>query len=202
MKDTELLNVLGGERIADRQIDELIGLARGLIADGVINQAEAGFLEKWLAASAGVVGHPVLSTLYRRVREMLADGVCDADERQELLETLSALADRDFELGEVLKATTLPVCRPAPDLVFPAMRYCFTGTFNYGSRRALEKEVAARGGSAGPLTQKTNVLVIGTYVTESWKHSSFGNKIVSACEWRDRGIPISIVTEQHWVQFL
>lgn len=34
------------------------------------------------------------------------------------------------------------------------------------------------------MAQKTNVLVIGVYATESWKHSSFGNKILKAVEWR------------------
>lgn len=202
MKDQELLNQLGGARISDRQIDELIGLARGLIADGNVNQAEAEFLEKWLAASYPVSQHPVLGTLYKRVRTMLADGLMDDDEKQELFDTLNALSDRDFELGEVLKATTLPVCNPAPRLTFPGRRYCFTGTFNYGDRRTLEGEVAARGGEGGSLSRKTHVLVIGTYATESWKHSSFGTKIMAACEMRDKGLPISIVTEAHWAQHL
>ncbi|MER8413933.1 hypothetical protein [Mesorhizobium sp. M1342] len=42
-------NRVGGDRISSRQIDELIGLARGLAADGTINKAEIEFLQKWLA---------------------------------------------------------------------------------------------------------------------------------------------------------
>ena len=45
--DSELLNRVGGERISARQIYELIGLARGIAADGMLNQSEVEFLQKW-----------------------------------------------------------------------------------------------------------------------------------------------------------
>jgi hypothetical protein len=44
----EFLNRVGGERISARQFDELIGLARGIGADGMLNQSEVEFLQKWL----------------------------------------------------------------------------------------------------------------------------------------------------------
>jgi hypothetical protein len=50
-KGDEFYNRVGGDRIASRQIDELIGIARGLVADDQINQAEVEFLQKWLAAN-------------------------------------------------------------------------------------------------------------------------------------------------------
>lgn len=195
----ETLNAYGSDRIASRQVDELIGISSGLCADGVINQAEAEFLQKWLAASAGIVLHPLLSELYQRVSDMLTDGEMDEDERIDLFATLSALAHRDFELGEVLKATTLPICDPLPTLSGKET-YCFTGTFSFGTRKQCEAAVIQMGGTCGGLSQKTQVLVIGVYATDSWKHSSFGNKIIKAAEMRDSGVKISIVTEEHWTK--
>ncbi|WP_189521463.1 MULTISPECIES: BRCT domain-containing protein [unclassified Mesorhizobium] len=200
--DNKFYNRVGGDRISSRQIDELIGLARGLAADGTINKAEVEFLQKWLAANAEISNQPIIRTLYRRVNEILDDGVLDSDEHSELLDTLNSFSNRDFELGEVLKPTTLPLCDPAPTLTFSGRQYCFTGTFNFGQRKHCERAIADRGGAAGNLTQKADVLVIGAYATESWKHSSFGDKIVKATAWRDQGLPISIVTESHWVRFL
>lgn len=200
--DNEFRNRVGEDRIFSRQVDELIGLARGIAADGSINQAEVEFLRKWLAANAGISDQPIVRTLYARVNDMLADGVVDAEERAELLDTLNRFSSRDFELGEVLKPTTLPLCDPSPTLSFAGRSYCFTGTFSYGQRRYCEQAVVERGGEAGSLTKKTHVLVIGAYATESWKHSSFGNKIVKASEMRDAGVPISIVSEAHWVTHL
>jgi NAD-dependent DNA ligase len=132
----------------------------------------------------------------------LSDSTVDRDEARELLDTLDSLASRDFELGEVLKSSTLPLCDPAPVLSFAGQKYCFTGTFNFGQRKACEQAAVERGAEAGSLMKKTNVLVIGIYATESWKHSSFGNKILNASEMRSGGVPISIVSEQHWASHL
>lgn len=200
--DEARLNRLGGDRITSRQIDELIGIARGMAADGQINQPEVEFLQKWLAANLSISDQPVIRTLYTRVSEILSDSSVAPDEATELLETLNALGTTDFELGEVLKATSLPLCNPAPSLSFAGVRYCFTGTFNFGQRKACEQAVSALGADAGSLTKKTNVLVVGMYATESWKHSSFGNKILNASEMRSNGVPISIVSEEHWVSHL
>lgn len=200
--DDELYNRFGRERISDRQVDELIGIARGLCADNVLNEAEVEFLEKWLAANVGITGHPVVATLYERVRDILADDVVDQHERADLLDTLSAFSDITFELGEVMKPGSLPLCSPAPDLSFAGKNYCFTGTFNFGGRRDCHAAVELRGAAAGSLTRRTDYLVIGAYATESWKHSSFGRKIEQACEMRDSGIPISILSEDHWFSHL
>lgn len=195
----ELYNRLGDDRITSRQIDELVGLARGVAADGDLNQAEVEFLQKWLAANLVISQHPLIRTLYQRINDVLSDGVLDSEEKTLLLDTLNSFSSRDFELGEVLKSSTLPLCDPAPVLTFTNKAYCFTGTFMFGQRKACEAAVFERGGQAGGLSRKTDVLVIGAYATESWKHSSFGNKILQASEWRDEGRrPIAIVSEQHW----
>jgi NAD-dependent DNA ligase len=183
----EFYNRVGGDRISSRQIDELIGIARGLVADNQVNQAEVEFLQKWLVANVVISDQPIIRVLYQRVSEVLADGVLDDDEKVELLDTLNRFSNRDFELGEVLKATSLPLCDPAPHLDFAGQRYCFTGTFNYGQRKHCEQAVVERGGEIGSITRETDVLVIGIYATESWKHSSFGDKILKACKMRDQG---------------
>lgn len=198
----EFYNRVGGDRIRVRQADELVGVARGLIADGQINQAEVEFLQKWLAANMAVTDQSIIRGLYRRINEILSDGVLDDDEKSDLFDALQKFSGQAIELGEVLKPTTLPIDDPEPALIFLEKRYCFTGTFNFGTRKECEKAVTALGAQAGGLSQKTNVLVIGAYATESWKHSPYGNKIISACEWREQGIPICIVSEAHWKNFV
>lgn len=198
----ELLNRLGGDRLTSRQIDELVGLARGVAADGHLNQAEAEFLQKWLAANQAVSDQPLVRTLYERINEVLADGSLDPDESAALLETLNAFSRRDFELGEVLKPSTLPLCEPPPPLSFEGRVFCFTGTFIFGQRKDCERAVAERGATFGSLTRRTDFLVIGAYATDSWKHSPFGNKILKACAMRDEGGLISIIAEEYWTQHL
>lgn len=197
----QLLNRLNGDRLQSRQVDELIGLARGLIADGALNEAEVRCLETWLAANLAISHQPLIALLYDRVRGILADGIADKDECDDLLAALTTFTG-DADLGEAPKATTLPLCHPAPTLTFVGKQYCFTGTFSFGQRKHCEEAVNERGGTSGSLTRRTDVLVIGAYATDSWKHSSFGNKILKAAEMRAEGTPISLVSEQHWVRHL
>ena len=195
-------NRVGWRRIASRQIDELVGLSRGMAADGIVNQSEVEFLQAWLAANMEISDRPVIRTLYDRIASVMADGVASKEECEELFAVLHGFSRVDVGVGEVLKSTSLPLCDPAPRLLFEGRRYCFTGTFMYGRRKQCEDAVSERRGLVGSLTQKTNVLVVGVYATESWKHSAFGNKIIQAAEWREAGIPISIVSEDHWKSHL
>lgn len=200
--DDYLKSRLGSDRIASRQVDELIGLARGLCADGVINDAEAEFLQSWLIANSDISDQPIIRDLLDRVSTMLSDSYFSPDERVELLQLLQALTGGHIEIGEILKSSDLPICSPKPILQFEGIRYCFTGTFAFGERKRCEAAVYERGGLAGSLTRQTEVLVVGAYATPSWKHSSMGNKIIKAVEMREQGLPISIVDEDHWRRFL
>jgi NAD-dependent DNA ligase len=184
--------------ISDRQTTQLIGLAQGVIADGRLDDAEIHFLHKWLVANEAVKSNPLASALVARIEEILADGVIDEDERSDLHDTLSKLTADDFELGEVIKSTSLPLCQPPPRVDFSGRRFCFTGTFVFGRRKECEAVVAELGAIAGTLTQKTDFLVIGEYATESWRQETFGRKIEKAAGMRDDGIPIAIVSEAHW----
>lgn len=195
----ELHRIYGKARLNDRQINELIGLAHGLIADGTVNQSEAAYLQKWLVANREVADNPVTANLLCRVNSMLADGILDAEESRELFETLQKFSGGDFELGEVLKSCELPLDEPPPKVVCADNNFCVTGTFAFGTRKDCEAAVVKMGGKCGSLNQRTNFLVIGIYATDSWKHSSYGLKIEKAAKMRHEGVPIFIIGETHWV---
>jgi NAD-dependent DNA ligase len=192
------LGRFSGQEISDRQATQFIGLAQGMIADGVLNDSEIEFLHKWLVANDAAHSNPLISMLVERLYDIFEDGVIDEDERADLMGDLERLTASDFELGEVLKATTLPLCAPPPELSFDGKRYCFTGTFTFGKRRICEAEVTARGAKTGNLANSTDFLVIGEYATESWKQEAFGRKIEKAVSMRDDGTGVSIISEAHW----
>jgi len=50
------------------------------------------------------------------------------------------------------------------------------------------------------VTKKLNYLVLGSYVTDSWAHETFGRKIEKAMDYRDSGVPLAIITEEHWAK--
>ena len=195
MSEAGLHRLFNRARLDDRQINELIGLAHGIIADGVVNQLEAEYLFKWIVANRPLSDNSVVRLLYDRVAKVLADGQLDSDESADLLDAVTR-----FSAG--VKTTSLPLCNPAPTIKFANSTFCFTGTFAFGSRKECENAVMGRGGIAGSLTLKTNYLVIGAYATDSWAHSSYGRKIEKAVEMRSNRIPISIVCEEHWAEHL
>lgn len=73
----------------------------------------------------------------------------------------------------------------------------------YGPRKHCEALVVERGGLiGGSVSKKVNFLVIGSIGNDQWLHSSYGLKIKKAVELRDTGVPIAIVSEEHWQQAL
>lgn len=188
--------------VLNRQTAEVVGFARGILADGYLTDSEIEAFFSFLVATEEAGGSPLCKTIRLRIEDAAKDGVIDDDERAELFELVQRLVRSDFEVGEVLKATSLPLCDPAPDISFLGKRFCFTGTFTFGKRRDCECEVVERGASVSSVNGKTNFLVIGEYATDSWAQSTFGRKIEKAMELRESGKPIHIVSEAHWRSFL
>lgn len=190
-------------RLSDRSIDELIGLSRGVMADGVVTQDEAMFLSRWLDKNRHVQDQWPANILYQRVNEMLADGVLDPGEQRELLALLSEITGE----GESLQydtqslSTQLPLTEPLPEIIVRGREFCLTGRFVHGTRRECEAEIVMRGGATkrSP-TLSTNYLVIGHLGSTDWIHSTYGRKIEHAVELSKAGRPIALVSERYWVE--
>ena len=202
MHNAPIHKIYNRARIDDRAVNELLGISKAIIADGIVDQKEAEFLQNWLIANSQVSDNPIVANLLKRIEEMLADEFLSSEESEELLQTLTQFTGGNLEVGELLKSTTLPLDHPPPSLVVAGSRFCLTGTFAFGSRRDCEKEIIKLGGAVGSLTKQTNYLVIGIYATDSWAHTSFGRKIEKAINMKEKGQEISIIGENHWLNFL
>lgn len=196
----DLFTRFNRKSIDDRQIDTLIGISKGLAADGKVDQAESEFLLSWLIQSRQTTDNPVIINLLNKVDAMLEDGVLDIEESKELFELLHKLTGDPSEIGELAKTTSLPINEPMPSITFEDMVFLFTGTCAYGTRKQCQSAIDSLGGiNAKGVTKKLNYLVLGTYVTDSWIHESYGRKIEKAMSYRNEGVPLVIVTEEHWV---
>jgi NAD-dependent DNA ligase len=195
----EIFTRFNRKSIDDRKIDTLIGISKGLIADNRVDQAEAEFLQQWLVESRDVSESPIISNLLTKVSNYLEDGVLDKEESKELLRVLRLIAGPKSALGEVMQSSQLPINDPLPGVEFTGKVFLFTGTCVFGTRKQCNEATAELGGiiSKG-VTQSLDYLVLGTYVTDSWIHETYGRKIEKAMEYRDRGLPLAIITEEHW----
>jgi NAD-dependent DNA ligase len=190
----ELFTKFNRKNIDDRQIDTLIGIGKGLIADGKLDQVEAEFLLTWLVQSRQATDNPIVLNLLDKVGSFLEDGTLDRDESDELLGILRKITGAPSELGELAKTSSLPINEPVPQIVFPQRSFLFTGTCAFGTRKQCQEATESLGGlNAKGVTKDLDYLVLGTYVTDSWAHETFGRKIEKAMAYRDQGVPLGKV---------
>lgn len=191
-------------RRLDRAVAEMLGLARGILADGVVAPEEAEALAQWIRANPDTAGVWPVDVIAHRLNRIFADGRVDPAEQWELKDLLEQLVGGKFGIiaGSNV-ATSLPLTQPPPELRFPGWTYVLTGRFAFGPRAACERAMEELGAICeSTVTRRTRVLVIGTFGSRDWVHTSFGRKIEKAVAYRERGLPIAIVSEDHWAAAL
>ncbi|MEQ5803304.1 BRCT domain-containing protein [Halomonas sp. H10-9-1] len=195
-------------RNADRDANELIGLTRGVLADGSLNQSEAEYILRWLEERPESLHVWPFNVLFVRLRDALEDGHLDAQEEADLIALLldhtggGSLADSE-NTSASRQPSTLPLCNPAPVVEFGDCHFVLTGKFITGTRAECEAEILERGGlTQNNPTRKTRFVVIGNLGSTDWAQTSYGRKIQKAVELRAEGRDIAIVSEKHWASHL
>ncbi|MBV1877037.1 MAG: BRCT domain-containing protein [Pseudomonadales bacterium] len=190
-------------QIQDRLIDELIGICRGVIADGVVDEKEAIFIGQWISNHREIADRWPVNILYARLTEMLRDGVLSGDEQVELLATLREITGDSALFQEHNRSTSLPLDHPGPEVQFAGKSFCLTGKFVFGSTLDCEEIVAELGGLLCEQPEAdTDYLVIGEICSPEWEHTTFGRSIELAVELKEKGSAIAIISEEQWVDSL
>lgn len=191
-------------RSQNRAIELLLGIVTGMIADETLHDKEIQFLRSWLQEHPDVAAVWPGSIVAATIRDTLSDGIITEPERAHLLKVLQSLSVNDFSItgsaaSEVLQ---LPIDDTAAINV-QDRHVCHTGEFLYGTRAKCEQLTVSAGGTpTGTVTKKVSYLVVGTNVSPSWAHSSFGRKIEQAIALQQAGHHIAIVSEQRWLNSL
>lgn len=194
--------VLHRERANDRLVAELLGVCKGIVADGAVSEGEALGLRRWVQGHPDVaIGYPG-QVLADRLLEIFADGYVSPDERQELAELLNDLTGEPPEQAPPTNRTATALLDvPPPTIIFDAREFVFAGRMLYASRRQCEQEVRDRGGRvAAQVTRKTHYLVVGPIGSAAWIQSAPGTELLRAADLRQAGAPVRIVAEDVWLQ--
>lgn len=188
-----------------KSINSLLGIVSGLVSDGDLNDKEILFLRTWCSENSHISNKYPANIIFRRVHEVLLDGVITPEERVHLLSELQILSGNDFfQTGSALPEQIQNIFDDDPMVIIPKNEFVFTGRFMFGTRPACEAAVVQRGGSAKDyITEKTNYVVIGTRTSPDWIAENFGRKIQKAVEMSNSGnYEICIVREADWVMGL
>lgn len=82
---------LSNARFDSIDIPELIGLCKGVLADGTINLAEAEFIKSWLDNRSDVLDIWPADELNALLERVLADNLLSGSEEAELMELLEEI---------------------------------------------------------------------------------------------------------------
>lgn len=186
-----------------RSCGALLGITQGLLADGQLHDKEVEFLRDWLTNNEVASGCWPGDVICSQVKEVLADGIITAAEREHLAYTLQMLVGGTLtELAESTHVSQLPI-DPVDVIDFGDKQFCLTGEFVFGPRSICAAAIERRGGTiTNGITKKLNYVVIGGLGSPEWKHGSFGTKIEKAMQYKREGVPMLIVHEDVWATSL
>ena len=147
-------------RRSERTTDELIGICRGILADGAVSHPEAAFLSGWIERNSHFVDTYPFNHLLEHLHHALAHGVLDSHDESDLLETLSKFiggeAHGQLESQSASLSSALPLDEPEPTPIEFASIFAVTGTFKFGPRGIVVSNIHVHGGTVATAISKEN----------------------------------------------
>lgn len=203
--DGQPLNKLfNAERRIERDISEMLGLIKGVLADGKIDDSEIQYFKNWLLSHPDAISIWPCNILAERIEQIFKDGKISEDERIDLQQLFSDLVGGNAGIiGNTNAATMLPLDNPSPAIVYNDNVFVLTGKFAFGPRKVCQQFIQTAGGICeDAVTKRTRYLIIGTFGSLDWVHTTHGRKIEEAVQLQKAGHPISIIGEDHWTSSL
>jgi len=186
-----------------QSLGELLGLARGLMADQELTDSEIHFLNEWLEERHTMTSSFPGNVIHERIKDVLEDGVVTEEERSHLVDTLNMLIeDRLEDLAEQVDLTELWF-DDVGLIDFNKARFCLTGNFVFGPEDVCKTAIEQRGGIVTPsVGDESHFLVVGGLGVDEWRSGGLGAEIESAMRLRAKGKSVKIIPEDSWVAYL
>lgn len=187
-------------RPAAKKLDVLSGIARGIIADKVVNRKEALFFKKWIKRNTPrnkVWPWPELLRFAKQKKKRN-----DKKELLLLLKKLSGLKNLSFKVDLVSTRLAFPSRQAV--ITIKNKSFCLTGVFKAGRRNIIRQAIEQKGGIFHKKISKksTDYLVVGTYASPSWPSSHLGRKLEFAKISHRKKQRICVVSEGNLVKKL
>jgi len=183
-------------RALKQSLGELLGIARGLLADNVLGNDEIHFLRDWLDQRGELTSSFPGNVIHDRIEKVLEDGVVTEEERSHLVDTLNMLIEDRLEyLAEQVDLTELWFDQ-VESIGFDQSRFCLTGNFVYGPHQVCKAAIERRGGVVDPgVRRDTQYLVVGGLGVDEWRSGGLGVELEKAVRFRASGQAVKIIPE-------
>lgn len=199
------LSAINQSRLSERQTDELIGICKGILFDGMVSYDEANNLYLWFQSNPKAMQTWPGKQLFYTLCPMLKNDNLSTDDEERLLILLSNIIGLPSVVNSGTNASSqLPLTQPPPAVFFDRRVFVITGNLKMGARRTVIQAIKEQGGEVvlKNIRMDTDYLVIGDIGSKSWMHSTHGRKIERAVELREQGHGIAIISEQHFMDSL
>lgn len=188
------------------KMQKLHGILSGIASDGVIETAEADYLQAWMNMYCELRGMWPFDHIDTMLTAFLEDGVIDAQESKQFIEAIAAWVPTEGAAVTVDTQhlhTIEKVQEDTPDICLHERTFCFTGKFQQYQRSELQKLVVELGGAHKPSpTKQVDYLIVGTGGNPCYTFSCYGRKVEKAMQLREKGHPIVIAGELDFYQVL
>ncbi len=202
--DGQLINRrLRAKDVGIRQVDELIGILKGVLSDKLLVDTEVKFLSDWLESNTFASKDWPGCVLHERIIRALGNDNLDSEELEEIKTIIESIVRGGKDNEPAIDLTTdLPIDKPTPKIIFKDKVFCFTGKLIWGKRLDAEQAIINKGGKISKINKTLNYLVLGKISSRDWKHSTHGLKILKAVQHKENGVNISIISEKDWAEAL
>lgn len=184
------------------QLNILLGLIQGIMADQQLLDSEIQALHKWLS-NTRLEDWPA-TILRDRLENILEDGIISERERADLFDLLTRCGANNFMITGAAEITTMCLGTSCPaHIEISERRFCFTGNFFTGTRDHIHSVTIELGGKpVNTVTKSLDYLVLGSQPSRDWITSSYGRKIEAAMRLNEQGTNIVLLTEETWAKAL
>jgi len=188
----------------ENTINELIGILKGISADGKITEEEFNHLEKWINENEYISDEWLVSKIIDKIIEIKDDGIVTKEELDNLLPIIKSLAGQSFsETGLADGGVSEVFSTNIECFEHNGKTICFTGAFVNGKRTSIENVVKELGAiTVSNVTKKVDALIIGTFASQDWRFASYGRKIEKALKQQKEDHHIVILSEREWMKLL
>ena len=93
---------------------------------------------------------------------------------------------------------------PAPEVVFEGRTFVFAGELALRPRpivRARGRRSWAASASVR-VSRRTDYVVLGSLSADEWAQEAIGPVLDAVVQYRARGVPIAVISEEHWAEAL
>lgn len=200
--------------ILNRDINEFIGICRGIAFDNEINYKEASSLLEWINNHNEHIQQFPINIIAPKLNDFLKNDELSPSDALALLELLKHLTGSYRHENITNPSTTLALdikeqnCSDNIEfekspVAINGQFFVLTGQFTIGDRCKIATLISQLGGTIQKaVTQATNYVVIGAKGSNFWLYSTHGAKIKRAKELQQQKIDIKIIDETHLMQYL